>query len=81
MPKVKLTAAEERRNKLSARIQYYMVSLGYDNRKMAKLLGICERTFCYKKLHAPDDFSLAEIWMMEKTFGCSISEPIKASDV
>ena len=77
MPRVKPTASEERRKNLSARIQYHMAKLGYDNEKMASILGISERTFCSKKLHAPDTFSIAEMWQMEKVFGCSISEPIK----
>jgi hypothetical protein len=77
MPRVKLTPSEERRRCLSARIQYQMARTGFNNAKVAKVLGICEKTFIDKKLHAPDLFSLSEIWKMEKLFGCMLSEPIR----
>ena len=76
MPRIKLTASEERRKELSARIQYQMARKGYNNEKMAQLLGISKETFYKKKLHAPDEFSVAEIWQMEKVFGCPITEPL-----
>lgn len=76
MPKVTQTTSEERRKELSARIQYHMARKGYDNKKMTKLLGLSEKTFIKRKLHSPDEFSLLEIWMMEKTFGCKISNPL-----
>lgn len=80
MPRVTPTASEQRRKELSARIQYHMARKGYDNEKMAKLLGISNRTFIKRKLHAPDEFSLLEIWMMEKAFGCKISDPLSLKD-
>lgn len=76
MPKVKPSAAEIRRRELSARIQYQMARSGYDNRKMAKMIGISEKTFITKKLHEPDGFTISEIWNMEKAFGCKLSEPL-----
>lgn len=77
MPRVKPTAAEERRKELSARIMYYMAVKGYNNKKMSQLLGISEKTFTTKKIHEPDEFSMAEIWQMEKIFGCSMSDPVR----
>ena len=80
MPRVTPIASEQRRRELSARIQYHMARKGYDNKKMAKLLGVSTKTFIDKKLHAPDEFSLSEIWIMEKAFGCKISEPLSMKD-
>ncbi len=77
MPKVKPSAAEERRTELSARIQYQMARRGYNNKKMAQLLGISESTFTNKKLHAPDEFTMSDVWNMEKIFGCKLSDPLK----
>lgn len=76
MPRVKPTASEKRRNELSARIRYHMSVRGYDNKTMAKHLGVSERTFTEKKIHCPDEFSVSEVWAMEKLFGCRLSEPI-----
>lgn len=78
MPKVVPNAAEIRRKELSARIQYQMVRSGYDNRRMAKMIGVSEKTFITKKLHEPDGFTVSEIWKMEKAFGCRLSEPLGA---
>lgn len=77
MPRVNLSAAEVRRKELSARIQYQMVLHGYDNRRMSKLIGVSEKTFITRKLHAPEEFTVSEIWSMEKVFGCRFSEPLK----
>lgn len=77
MPRVSLSAAETRRKELSARIQYQMALRGYDNRRMAEMLGVSEKTFITRKLHAPEEFTVSEIWRMEKAFGCRISEPMK----
>lgn len=75
MPRIRPTPSENRRKKLTARIQYHMTRLGYDNKKMAKVLGVSEKTF-YSKKYSPDKFSLEDVWNMESAFGCKLSEPV-----
>lgn len=81
MPRIKpLSAAEEKRKELSARIQYFMALLNYNNKKMAELLGISERTFTERKLHSPDEFTVSELWKMERAFGCRLSDPLQRKE-
>lgn len=79
MPRVKLgqpSAAEKRRMEVGYRIADLMNRSKIDNEKMANLLGVSKKTFIDKKLHHPEDFTMAEIWVMEKAFDCEITQPL-----
>ena len=81
MPRIKpLSAAQERRNELSARIVDLMNRRKLNNEAMAEYLGICEWTFVRKKLHYPETFTMDDIWKMEKLFGCKISDPLSRKE-
>ena len=81
MPRVNIgqpSLAEKRRQEVGYRVTDFMNRQNIDNHKMAKLLGVSVKTFINKKLHHPEDFTMEEIWIMENTFGCKISEPLCA---
>lgn len=81
MSRVKaLSAAQERQNELSARIVDLMNRRSLDNEAMAEYLGMCKRIFIKRKLHNPEEFSMEDIWNMEKLFGCKISEPLSRKE-
>ena len=81
MPRIKsLSAAQERQKELSARIVDLMNRRDLKNVAMAKHLGVSEKTFIDRKLHRPEEFSIGDIWKMEKLFGCKISEPLSRKE-
>lgn len=81
MPRIKpLSAAQERQNELSARIVDLMNRRKLKNNAMAEYLGVSEKTFIDRKLHRPEEFSMGDIWKMEKLFGCKISEPLSRKE-
>ena len=81
MPRVRaLSAAQERQNELSARIVDLMNRRKLKNVAMAEYLGVSEKTFIDRKLHRPEEFSMGDIWKMEKLFGCKISEPLSRKE-
>lgn len=77
MPRVKPTEMEGRRQEITFRIEDLMRRYDYDNTYMAKILGISVKTFIGRKKHHPEEFSLKEIWLMEKAFRCKLSEPLE----
>ena len=81
MPRIKpLSAAQERQKELSARIIDLMYRRNLKNDAIAEHLGISEKTFIDRKLHRPEDFSMGDIWKMEKLFGCRISDPLSRKE-
>lgn len=81
MSRVKaLSAAQERQKELSARIVDLMNRRELKNNAMAEYLGVSEKTFIDRKLHRPEEFSMGDIWKMEKLFGCKISEPLSRKE-
>lgn len=81
MPRIKpLSAAQERQKELSARIIDLMYRRNLKNDAIAEHLGISEKTFIDRKLHRPEDFSIGDIWKMEKLFGCRISDPLSRKE-
>ena len=81
MPRIKpLSAAQERQKELSARIVDLMYRRNFKNVAMAEYLGVSEKTFIDRKLHRPEEFSMGDIWKMEKLFGCKISEPLSRKE-
>lgn len=81
MPRVKsLSSAQERQEELSARIVDLMNRRKLDNDAMAEYLGMCRRVFIKRKLHSPEEFSMNDIWKMEKLFGCRMSDPLSRKE-
>lgn len=81
MPRIKpLSAAQERQKELSARIVDLMFRRNLNNISMAEYLGVSEKTFIDRKLHRPEQFSMDDIWKMEKLFGCKLSEPLSRKE-
>ena len=81
MPRIKpLSAAQERQKELSARIVDLMYRRNLNNETMAKHLGMCKKSFIDRKLHYPEQFTMRDIWNMEKIFGCKLSEPLSRKE-
>lgn len=76
MPKINKTEAEQRRKNIRDDIKDMMNRNEMDNAKLSNLLGISIATLCTKKKN-PERFTLGEIWIMERAFGCIVSKPLQ----
>lgn len=72
--------AEHRCAMLTYNIKHQQMMTGYTNDFIASQLDISVRTFCDKKLHKPETFTIDEIWTMEKLFETTLCEPLKMAD-
>lgn len=79
MPRVKIggTAQTKREDDLRYTIEDFMNRNNVSNSTMAKIIGCTEATFISKRKHRTGEFTISDIWKMEKYFGCSMTQPLR----